>query len=100
MVKCNLPVKTKEERKMTFKTLLHIQGSGKFRRSRCDVIVPGNFIDVTTPEITQHSASTINPKQTRVTGLAEMLVSHETFSVLDLAHKNSRSSGANKPPHH
>ena len=99
MVKCNLLVKTKEERIMTFKTLLHIQGSGKFRRSRCDVIVPGNFIDVTTPEITQHSASTMNVKHTRVTGLVELFV-HETFSVLDLAHKNSRSSSANKPPRH
>lgn len=45
----------------------------------CDVIVPGN-LDVTTPEITQLSASTMNAKQTRVTGLAEMLV-HQTFSV-------------------
>ena len=62
----------------------------------CDVIVPGN-LDVTTPEITQLSASTMNAKQTRVTGLAEMLV-HETFSVQDLSPKNSRSSGTNKPP--
>ena len=46
-------------------------------KNLCDVIVPGN-LDVTTPEITQLSASTMNAKQTRLTGLPEMLV-HETF---------------------
>ena len=59
------------------------------------MIAPGN-LDVTKPEITQHSASTMHAKHTRVTGLVELLV-HETFSVLDLAHKNSRSISANKP---
>ena len=59
----------------------------------CDVIVPGN-LDVTTPEITQLSASTMNEKQTRVTGLVEMLV-HETFSVHVKSDHRSKFSNLN-----